>query len=364
MKRVAIFLLVIMLILGCGKNNFINISNKNKDIAFLKDSSGQDGYLLITRNGTKKDVILVDVFTGKAKSIKEGDFLRSVFTADRLLFNMFDDNRGGIYSLDINSGKASLITKDYRFRLSPVLSEDGTITAFVGYNKGSYNANVYYMNTKGGVPQEIPKLDENIRDLSFGGGKNLIYSKKFKDKSMIKEVYQVFNYSIEDMKEYRVRASQYNEVSPVISPDGKKLAFISDKYVDYNLYIMDIQGGEVKLLGSGDAVVGGSIEWSSDSRYISYVKLKGGASYRVKTVDVESGAAYEIGEGYLICFSPCGKYVSYASYDPITKKQVIYRKSVKGGGKKVIFEYSEESIYSRSINMFNWIDGDLICSKF
>lgn len=357
MKRFIYFLLMLVLICGCGKGDIIDISNKNKDMVSLKGLSGKEGYLLITRNGSKKDAILVDVLTGKVNKIKEGDFLKPVFTGDRILFNIFDDKSGGIYSLSINSGKVSVVNKDYRFRFSPALSQDAAVAAFVGYGDDSFDTNIYYMDTKKGLPQKIVKTDESVIDLSFGKGNDLLYSREYKDKSMAIKKYQIFRYSVKDMKEERIRISSDNDVSPVLSPDGKKLAYISDKYVDYNLYIMDIQTGDVKLLASEDAVVGGSIKWSSDSRHISYVKLKGGALYRVKTVNVESGVTYEIGQGDVICFSPCGKYVAYASYDPKTKKQVIYRKKVNGEGKKEIFNYTEESIYSRSINIFNWIEN-------
>lgn len=357
-KIVSVLMIFIILFSGCSKDKISDIAEKNKNLVSLEGGEAADegGYLIFTRSGSQSGIGIVDAKTGNIKNTYNGNYRKSGIIGDRLFYSIADQGRGGLYCYSIKADKFSHITNDYTFKAAPVGVEDGSAAAFIGYNKQSYNPCVYFMNTKECVPQKIEMGNENIKDLSFGKSKELIYSRKIKDRNMTQEVYQIFKFSMENMKETRLRVSSDNEVSPVFSPNGKKLAFVSDKYVDYNLFVMDLQTGSVDLIGTNDAIVGGTVKWSKDSKYLCYVRLKGAASYMVKTADVERKVTYDIGEGYNICFSPNGKEAAYASYDSKKKKQVVSIKGIKGSSKsRLLFEYPEESRYSRSIDTLLWV---------
>lgn len=356
-KCITILMIFIILFSGCSKDKIFKISKESKDIVSTEggEAVSEGGYLLFARSGSQSGMGIVDAETGEIQNIYKGNYQRSGVVGDRLFYNVTDKERGGVYCFDIKLNKFSLITKEYTFKSLPVGTEDGSTAAFIGYSKTSYNPAIYYMDAKKCIPQRIEMKNESIRDLSFGKNKELLYSRKLKDKDMTKIAYQIFKYSFADMKESRLRVSSDNEVDPILSPDGKKLAFVSDKYVDYNLFVMDLQSGAVNIIGMNDAIVGGTVKWSKDSRYLCYVRLKGAASYSVKTADVERKVTYDIGEGYNICFSPNGKEVAYASYDPKEKKQVVFIKGIKGGKSRMLFEYPEESRYSRSIDTLQWL---------
>jgi dipeptidyl aminopeptidase/acylaminoacyl peptidase len=57
--------------------------------------------------------------------------------------------------------------------------------------------------------------------------------------------------------------------APAWSPDGKRLAFTSDRSEKRQIYLIDLNGGEAEKLTSGDEGVG-SFKWSPDGRSIAF----------------------------------------------------------------------------------------------
>src|SRR5262249_8378564 len=57
--------------------------------------------------------------------------------------------------------------------------------------------------------------------------------------------------------------------APAWSPDGRRLAFSSDRTDKRQIYLIDFNGGEAEKLTSGEEAVG-SFKWSPDSRSIAF----------------------------------------------------------------------------------------------
>lgn len=75
--------------------------------------------------------------------------------------------------------------------------------------------------------------------------------------------------SISDGQATRITAMQGYETSPHVSPDGKWIAFTSNQFGNNDVYVMPVNGGDVKQLtwhsGSDDVT-----SWSWDSKFIYF----------------------------------------------------------------------------------------------
>ena len=80
----------------------------------------------------------------------------------------------------------------------------------------------------------------------------------------------------------RITAMQGEEVMPRVSPDGKWLAFSSNQFGNYDVYVMPLTGGDIKQLtfsSAGDEV--DSWSWDSKSIYFTSNRYNEFSEYKV-----------------------------------------------------------------------------------
>src|SRR5262249_18582214 len=85
-------------------------------------------------------------------------------------------------------------------------------------------------------------------------------------------------------------ASTKQDVDPQFSPDGKKVAFASDRLGSEEIWVCDSDGSnpvQISSLGAPPTSVG-SRRWSPDSRQIVFDSTKEG-SFDIYTVSAEGG---------------------------------------------------------------------------
>ncbi len=151
--------------------------------------------------------------------------------------------------------------------------------AYIGGTYGDQNVKpLFYETLRWGLKQAVDtlfhvKLDSLSKDWQRS---NVTYYKKFKkgrDTIALGKV--IFNAK---------NAGKMN-VSPVISPDGNKIIFLSEKDVlSMDLYVADIKTGKMKKISSKpmtnhiDAIDAfeSAGTWSPDSKYFAYVVFKNG----------------------------------------------------------------------------------------
>ena len=101
---------------------------------------------------------------------------------------------------------------------------------------------------------------------------------------------------IKNGQSLRLTAMEGEEILPRVSPDGKWIAFSSNQYGNYDVYIMPLEGGNIKQLTWSDATdeVDG---WSWDSKEIYFTSNRCNtfASYKVQA---NGGTAQRLFPGY------------------------------------------------------------------
>ena len=108
--------------------------------------------------------------------------------------------------------------------------------------------------------------------------------------------------------------SPWRDRSQVFSPDGRRIAYVSDESLEEEIWIVELGSGEKKKLTNHESIKS-NLTWSPDSRRLLFV-----AANRLFEADVASGRVSEIGfnraGGYSgLNYSDDGKWLVYARGD-------------------------------------------------
>lgn len=133
----------------------------------------------------------------------------------------------------------------------------------------------------------------------------------------------------------RVTQSYSREDDPSWSPDGKWIAFISDKSGREEVWMAHEDGTGLKMLSDGDGEKS-NIQWAPDAKSLIY----SGSDHKLYHYDLDSGKATVIASGEAsniqgARFSPDGKWVAYSKLDHDLRPHVYVVPSSGGAEKNV-----------------------------
>ncbi len=116
----------------------------------------------------------------------------------------------------------------------------------------------------------------------------------------------------------QLTATSSTNVRPTWSPDGKRIAYQSNRDGSYHIYVMDTEGGNTKQLSSGNDIDDRHPAWSPDGNAIAVDS--GDATHReIWIIDVASQRRTQVTRtGQIASFpswSPDGKRLGYYVYD-------------------------------------------------
>ena len=124
----------------------------------------------------------------------------------------------------------------------------------------------------------------------------------------------VWAYSFQTKETKRITSTPAQEANPMISPDGKWIAFTSNRSGTASVYVVSIDGGQPKRLTwhpNGSGVRG----WTNDGKSVLYVSSRETAPRpynRLWTVPVKGGAPSLVSAqwGFSGSYSPNGKQIA------------------------------------------------------
>lgn len=129
-----------------------------------------------------------------------------------------------------------------------------------------------------------------------------------------------------------------NERGAKWSPDGKHIAYISDRTGETEIWLQDAEGGEPRQLTKGNDTYIRSLRWSPDSRHILYTDRKN----RIVEVDPATATKRTVtqnpeGEFYDVAYSPDSRWITYTRSGD-NNMSVVYVRNLADGREIAVTE--------------------------
>jgi tricorn protease len=146
---------------------------------------------------------------------------------------------------------------------------------------------------------------------------------------------EIFTVATDRGEEQRVTETPWREADPVWSPDGKWIAFISDRTGRQEIWISDELGKKIKQLSDADCEKN-SLIWAPNAKSLLWT----GSDHTLRQVDIGSGETKELASSNVapigsVELSPDGKWLSYSKEDALLRSR-LYVRSMDGGPEHII----------------------------
>ncbi|HUM00724.1 MAG TPA: PDZ domain-containing protein [Thermoanaerobaculia bacterium] len=251
-----------------------------------------------TRGGRAQDVWVYDFASKSSERITDwkGTDNFPMWAGDTIWFTSDRDRTLNLFAYDTRTKATRKMTNFTEYDvLWPSLASDGSAIAFMNGGflyrldlKTEKAAKVAVALASDRAPQGTVWKDvkENVAGASISpSGARVVFEARG----------DLFSVPAKDGATRNLTATQgIRERSPVWSPDGKRVAYLSDATGEYEIYVRNQDGsGEPKRLTTDGAPWKYGPEWSPDGKKLAY----GDRKHRLRILDVESGLLTEVDLG-------------------------------------------------------------------
>lgn len=227
------------------------------------------------------------VFLYVAKFGFNASFVPRAYTLDsisasKLVFTSAGADGSQIYTMNPNGSKKIQLTRDNLAHDTPKWSKDKSKIAFIGrvITSNGTNQEVYSIKSDGSGLQKLttsttivpiqPQFTPDGNSIILGGvnKRATIYQCGDSD---------VFIFYLKTAMLKPLTSEPCDDGDPRISPDGTKIAFVSDRGVvggHNQIYIMDVNGANKRRI-TNNSFYDYDPAWSPDGRYLTYGSYRG-----------------------------------------------------------------------------------------
>jgi eukaryotic-like serine/threonine-protein kinase len=242
---------------------------------------------------------------------------RPVISPDgrEMVWERCDGNDCDLYLVGVQDGRATgvirKLTHDHATKRSAVWTVDGKEVVYLAGDISS-EVSMYRVSASGGEPRRINGIGANGTWMSLAAkGGRLAYS-------TVTINYDIHRLDLKsaDAKPERFLSSTRYDAYPVYSPDGKRIAFSSNRGGVRQIWVADADGGNVAALTSFPSGVAERPQWSADGQSIVFDAGPNG-NWDVYTVASGGGPVKRLtdqrGTYQSPSWSPDGKWIYFRS---------------------------------------------------
>jgi Tol biopolymer transport system component len=219
----------------------------------------------------------------------------------------------------------------------PVVSPDGRRIAFTRYlrtNKTPGSQALYIMNADGSGVQRLSSLrngfDDNLADFSPDGSKIAFISDRDTDTTLCRVTavggfscnWQIYLMNVDGTDQRRITNEPAADTYPEFSPDGTEILFDSTRSGASAVYKMNADGTNVQQL-TEDSLGAGNSNWSPDGTKITFVWQFEANDNEIYTMNADGSDVTQLtnyGDRPTLEpeYSPDGKNIVFGLFPPIS----------------------------------------------
>jgi pSer/pThr/pTyr-binding forkhead associated (FHA) protein len=229
-----------------------------------------------------------DLYLGNSDGSGTSFFLsgasQPAFSADgnRIAYHSWSSDKRGLVTADVAGGNEHIIAVNLEDQL-PTWSPDGDEVIFLSRRSGQRASELYIVSSVGGEAQiigngEYPTWGAS-GELAFKGWESTGVGLRL---------------SAPDLSDMVELTGDETDTAPAVSPDGEWIAFMSKRDNNWDIYLVDKEGENLRRL-TDDPAEDGLPTWSPDGKVIAFVSNRGGPwSVWATTPTAENGGKRQL----------------------------------------------------------------------
>jgi Tol biopolymer transport system component len=200
----------------------------------------------------------------------------------------FTSNRTGDFEIFVQRGATAALeqfTDSPGFDLDPAGSSDGARIAFASNREENAGFQIYVMNADGSNQARLAEIQpgDNSHPSWSADGEQLVFqSKRDTNANLQDDNFDIYKMNSDGSNISILVADPADDTEPTWSPDGRRIAFLSERSGRDEVYLVDADGANLDQL-SDLLVLKSGLSWSGDGR--SLIFEGDGDIYRV---DIET----------------------------------------------------------------------------